>query len=188
VSQKKQRRFPFITLPIFATLIDKYFIANSLMKPMVKEFYKLQTFRKVMNEKCRWTFFSLTVYNHIQCTEMLCLCGSDTVKNWLSRCSGVTISWVISSKFSCPIHWSIFLRRPVKKLSTTVTSWPININVSTRCDPIKPAPPVTCQSRKNDNRWTVLKTLRNTVKPMIDTREARTRNSNKKLTPETCTK
>lgn len=32
---------------------------------------------------------------------------------------------------------------PVKKLSTTMTSWPSIMSLSTKCDPTKPAPPVT---------------------------------------------
>lgn len=55
---------------------------------------------------------------------------------------GLTTSWFKSSKFSCPIQCSIFLFRPVKKLSATVTSCPSSISLSTRCDPTKPAPPV----------------------------------------------
>src|SRR5712692_2992724 len=37
----------------------------------------------------------------------------------------------------------MFSRRPVKKLSTQITSWPSLRSLSQRCEPIKPAPPVT---------------------------------------------
>src|SRR5438128_8666493 len=37
----------------------------------------------------------------------------------------------------------MFSRRPVKKLSTQITSWPLLRSLSQRCEPIKPAPPVT---------------------------------------------
>lgn len=55
---------------------------------------------------------------------------------------GSTTSWLMSSKFSWPIQCSTFLFLPVKKLSTTVTSWPSIISLSVRWDPTKPAPPV----------------------------------------------
>lgn len=57
---------------------------------------------------------------------------------------GFTMSWFINSKFSWPIQCSTLRFRPVKKLSTTVTSWPSSIRRSTRWDPTKPAPPDIC--------------------------------------------
>lgn len=59
-----------------------------------------------------------------------------------SMYSGSTTSWLMSSKFSWPIQCSTFLFLPVKKLSTTVTSWPSIISLSVRWEPTKPAPPV----------------------------------------------
>ena len=61
-----------------------------------------------------------------------------------SMYSGSTTSWLMSSKFSWPIQCSTFLFLPVKKLSTTVTSWPSIISLSVRWEPTKPAPPVIC--------------------------------------------
>ncbi len=42
--------------------------------------------------------------------------------------------------FSCCFRLS---RLPALKLSSTITSLPISINLSTKCDPMNPAPPVT---------------------------------------------
>ena len=54
---------------------------------------------------------------------------------------GSTTSWLMSSKFGCPTQCSMLRLRPVKKLSTTVTSWPCIIKLSVRWEPTNPAPP-----------------------------------------------
>src|SRR4051794_24226678 len=40
-------------------------------------------------------------------------------------------------------RWSRFWRLPVIRLSTTRTRWPRLTSASARCEPMKPAPPVT---------------------------------------------
>src|SRR4051794_13753295 len=40
-------------------------------------------------------------------------------------------------------RWPMFCSDPVSKLSTQITRCPRSINASHRCDPRKPAPPVT---------------------------------------------
>ena len=60
---------------------------------------------------------------------------------WLGDWAGLTIhprGWLqgwLSSAYQC----STFLRRPVKKLSMTVTSCPSFISTSARCDPTNPS-------------------------------------------------
>src|SRR5690349_19305628 len=53
------------------------------------------------------------------------------------------MSWRISSKRGCLMRCATFSLLPVKKLSTHRTSWPCSSSRSQRCDPRKPAPPVT---------------------------------------------
>src|SRR4030095_2041004 len=52
-------------------------------------------------------------------------------------------SWRISSKRWLSSNGTILSRRPVKKLSRQSTSCPSFSSRSQRCEPIKPAPPVT---------------------------------------------
>ena len=56
---------------------------------------------------------------------------------------GSMTSWIIKRKLGCPIHCAIFFFLPVNILSITVTWWPAIINLSTKCDPTNPDPPVT---------------------------------------------
>src|SRR5688572_25102832 len=45
------------------------------------------------------------------------------------------------------LTWTRFSRLPVEKLSRPVTAWPWFSRCSTRCEPMKPAAPVTSQRR-----------------------------------------
>src|SRR2546422_11339996 len=47
------------------------------------------------------------------------------------------------SRKSTPGMWARLRRFPVMRLSATRTRWPRRTSSSVRCDPMKPAPPVT---------------------------------------------
>src|SRR5512138_752892 len=53
------------------------------------------------------------------------------------------MSWRISSNRCSSRRWAMLRLLPVKKLSTQITSWPSARSRSQRCEPMKPAPPVT---------------------------------------------
>ena len=70
-----------------------------------------------------------------------------------SMYNGFTTSWFNSSKFSCPIQCSTLRFLPVKKLSTTVTSCPCIMSLSTKWLPTNPAPPVIYKIKPS--KWNI---------------------------------
>src|SRR6185369_11350083 len=56
---------------------------------------------------------------------------------------GSVMSWRTSSKRWLSIRWMMLSLLPVKKLSRQITSCPSSRRRSHRCEPTKPAPPVT---------------------------------------------
>src|SRR5215475_12595665 len=59
-----------------------------------------------------------------------------------SSSSGSITSWFTNSKLSSR-RWSMFFSDAVSRLSTQTTRWPFARRKSLRCEPMKPAPPVT---------------------------------------------
>src|SRR5690606_37419591 len=57
----------------------------------------------------------------------------------------------------------MFLREPVKKLSRHITSWPSDNSRSHRCDPRKPAPPVSRIRNILDGQASATPTVRKVI-------------------------
>jgi len=65
--------------------------------------------------------------------------GASVLTRWERGGSGEG-EYRISSKLGWLIHRPTFDFVPVKKLSMQITSWPMSMSRSTRCEPTKPAP------------------------------------------------
>ena len=64
-------------------------------------------------------------------------------ENGLKKSQFSVTSCLINSKYGLPSKWRMLSLEPVNRLSTQMTSFPSSSNLSQRCDPRKPAPPVT---------------------------------------------
>src|SRR5882724_869031 len=58
--------------------------------------------------------------------------------------NSVTSCWM-NLKFGLPPRWEMLSTDPVTKLSMPITLWPRDSSRSVRCDPRKPAAPVTTE-------------------------------------------